>query len=106
MTELITLASGEQCTEEELRASVRAIVLEVAPNPAGAEVEGPVSLIDQLEYNSLALLELAFTLEDEHDLMPIDEETARAMMTLEDIQSHIVRELRERTERAAATLGR
>jgi acyl carrier protein len=105
MTELITLASGEHCTEPELRASVRAVVLEIAPNPAGAEVEGPVSLIDHLEFNSLALLELAFTLEDEHDLTPIDEETARAMATVEDIENHIVRELRERTERAAATLG-
>jgi hypothetical protein len=39
MTDLITLASGERCTEEELRAAVRAVVLEVAPNPAGAAVE-------------------------------------------------------------------
>ena|SRR5256885_2045755 len=105
MSELITLASGEECTEEELRASVRAVVLEIAPNPAGAEVDGAISLVDHLDYNSLALLELAFTLEDEHDLMPIDEDTARAMATVEDIQDHIVRELRERTERAAATLG-
>jgi acyl carrier protein len=106
MTELIILASGEHSTEADLRASVRAVVMEVAPNADGAPAEGTISLIDHLEYNSLALLELAFTLEDEHDLMPIDEDTARAMLTLEDIQDHIVHELRRRTERAAATLER
>jgi acyl carrier protein len=106
MTELITLASGEHCTEDELRASVRAVVLEIAPNSEGAQAEGLTDLVDHLEFNSLALLELAFTLEDEHDLMPIDEETARGMHTVEDIQDHIVRELRQRSERAAVTLDR
>ncbi len=104
MTDLITLASGETCTEPELRASVRAVVMELAPNPDGAPAEGEIHLLDHLEFNSLALLELAFTLEDEYDLMPIDEETARAILTLDDVQDHIVGELRQRATRAAAGL--
>jgi acyl carrier protein len=105
MTELITLASGERCSESELRASVRAVVLELAPGAEGAPAEGEVQLVDHLEYTSLALLELAFTLEDEYDLMPIDEETARAILTLQDVQDYIVGELRQRATRAAAGLG-
>jgi acyl carrier protein len=105
MSELITLASGEHCTEPELRSSVRTIVLELAPSAEDAPDEGEVHLTDHLAYNSLALLELAFTLEDEYDLMPIDEETARAIVTLQDVQDYIVGELQQRATRASAGLG-
>ncbi len=105
MTDLITLANGESRTELELREAVRAIVFELAPNPEGAPADGEVSLMDHLEYHSLALLELAFTLEDEYDLMPIDEETARGITTLREVQDHIVGELRERATRAPAEMG-
>lgn len=102
MTDLITLGSGESRTEQEIREAIRALVFELAPNPEGAPADGVISLMDHLEYNSLALLELAFTLEDEYDLTPIDEETARAILTLHQVQDHIVRELRERSEPAVA----
>jgi acyl carrier protein len=36
-------------------------------------------LVEDLEYHSLALLEIASALEDEFDLRPIDEKTARQM---------------------------
>jgi acyl carrier protein len=78
--------------EHEIRDQVRLIVLELAPNP-DPDAGGDWSLIDQLEYQSLALLELAFALEDEFDLESIDEQTARGIQTIKDVEDHVVREL-------------
>lgn len=79
-------------SEADVRASVRDVIRELAP---GAEGEPPqdATLIEGLGYHSLALLELAFTLEDEFDLEPIDEETARRIRTVRDVENHVVREL-------------
>lgn len=71
------------------------IVHELAPNPAGGEGEH-VKLVDELEYTSLALLELAFTLEDEFALPPIDEETARKIITIADVHEHVLNGLSQR----------
>ena len=80
--------------EASLRAKIRDIILELAPG-AGSGVEGnDLSLNDDLSYHSLALLELAFTLEDEFDLSPIDEQTARKIRTIEDVQNHVVTEFK------------
>jgi acyl carrier protein len=80
-------------SEEELRKVVRGIVIELAPNPAGQSSETS-RLVDDLGYHSLALLELAFALEDEFDLTPIDEPTARTIVTIKDIENHVARELK------------
>jgi acyl carrier protein len=82
-------------TERDVRRLVRELVVELAPNPAGAEADDP-RLVEDLAYHSLALLEVAFTLEDEYELDPIDEETAREINTLADIQNHVVGELSRR----------
>ena len=80
-------------TEEDLRKAVRAIIIELAPEPDGQSApEG--RLVDDLGYHSLALLELAFALEDEFDLQPIDEPTARRITTLMDVENHVVSEFR------------
>jgi acyl carrier protein len=85
---------------DQTRAKVHAIVLELAPNPD--EDPGPdADLVDDLGYNSLALLELAFTLEDEFDLQPIDEETARQIRTVADVEDHVAVEMAQRTARPA-----
>ncbi|MGO9954553.1 MAG: acyl carrier protein [Solirubrobacteraceae bacterium] len=81
-------------SESEVRALIREIVSELAPNP------GPVTgserkLVDELAYTSLALLELAFTLEDEFELPPIDEHTARAIITVGDVEDYVVAGLRD-----------
>lgn len=81
-------------SEADVRSLIGEIVLELAPSadrPAGGEVK----LVDELEYTSLALLELAFTLEDEFDLPPIDEETARTIVLVRDVEDFVVNGLRE-----------
>lgn len=79
----------------EIRESVREIVLELAPNQ-GTDARDEARLVDDLEYTSLSLTELAFTLEDEFDLSPIDEATARGITTVGDLCDHVEREIRTR----------
>lgn len=99
MTESAISAETAGRTEAEVRASVRAVVLELAPN---GEDEAPATshLADDLGFHSLALLELAFTLEDEFDLPPIDEQTARQITTIQAVEDHVVGQLQERGELA------
>jgi acyl carrier protein len=93
--EQTTRPAGGGRSEEEVREVVRAVVMELAPNQDQDPGEDS-GLVDDLEYHSLALTELAFTLEDEFDLLPIDEATARGIRTLRDVQDHVVRELSAR----------
>ncbi|MEE3922508.1 hypothetical protein V2I01_41850 [Micromonospora sp. BRA006-A] len=61
-------------------------------------------LVEDLEYHSLALLELAFALEDEFDLPPIDEQSVQNIRTAADIENHVVRQLESKdAEPLAAT---
>lgn len=82
-------------TEAEVRTQIREIVLELAPNPQAATT-GEVRLVEDLEYHSLALLELAFALEDEFDLPPIDEESARTIRSAQDIEDYVLRQLADK----------
>lgn len=79
-------------TESEVRARILEIALELAPRP-GAEATSEALLVDHLEYHSLALLELAFALEDEFDIEPIDEASARNIRTVEDIANYVLGQL-------------
>ena len=88
-------------SEDEIRETIRQIVLELAPEPDRTLGE-EARLQGDLAYHSLALMELAFTLEDEFDLMPVDEATGRAIQTIRDVQEHVIAELRAR-ETAAST---
>ena len=85
----------DDAEEQRIRSSARQIIAELAPNQA-AEVTDDSTLVDELEYTSLALTELAFTLEDEFDLLPIDEQAARAISTVGHICDHVLREIRAR----------
>jgi acyl carrier protein len=77
--------------------TVRELVIELAPNPDGAAGKSDPHLVDDLEYHSLALMELAFTLEDEFELDPLDEETALSIVTLGDVERHVVSALEARS---------
>lgn len=79
-------------TEQEVRTQLRDIILDLAPNPQ-REVTDEALLVEDLEYHSLALLELAFALEDEFDLPPIDEENARNIRSIKDIEEYVFRQI-------------
>jgi acyl carrier protein len=99
MTESTTSsrANGNKRAVQDVRAAVRAMVLELAP--ARDDTVGPdAGLVDALGYHSLALLELAFTLEEEFDLAPIEEATARRITTLHAIEDHVIEQLAARDE--------
>jgi len=91
---------GQRRTEADVRAVVRSMVIELSPERDESAGTGAL-LVEDLAYNSLALVELAFTLEDEFDLSPIDETTARQITTLGAVQDHVVTELAARGEIAA-----
>jgi len=82
-------------TEDEIRDTIRLIVMELAPEPDRA-LSDEAKLQGDLAYHSLALMELAFTLEDEFDLLPVDEATGRGIQSIRDVQDHVLNELRAR----------
>jgi acyl carrier protein len=94
MTEPSTTAAVAGRTEEQVRSSIADIIMELAPNPDGIEGQGGTRLVEDLGFHSLALLELAFTLEDEFDLPPIDETTAQKISTIDAISEHVLSNLR------------
>ena len=94
MSDASASTAAEGRTEEDVRTLVRDIILELAPNP-DAGTGGDVRLVEDLEFHSLALLELAFTLEDEFDLPAIDEKTAREITTVGRVEDHVVHGLQD-----------
>lgn len=74
---------------------VRAIINQLAPSPT-AECHAAQRLVDDLGYNSLALLEMAFALEDEFGLDPIDRATAEGIKLVSDVESLVTSQLRAR----------
>lgn len=80
-----------QWTEDEARAMVLEIVADVSPTKAVPSREA--RLVEDLGYHSLALLELAFALEDEFSLPTIDEAAARAIRTVADVERHVLTRL-------------
>jgi acyl carrier protein len=100
MSEASPTADGRW--EEEVRATIRSLIMELAPYP-DETAGGDARLVDDLGFHSLALLELAFTLEDEFDLPPIDEETARRITTIASVEDHVVADLKARGEPADTT---
>ena len=46
--------------------------------------------MEDLEYHSLSLLELSFTLEDEFDLPPVDHEQVQYVTTVEEVEDLVL----------------
>jgi acyl carrier protein len=75
---------------DETRDEIRTLVIQLAPSDSVNPNGNDLLLVDHLEYHSLALLELAFVLEDEYDLPPIDEATAQLIRTVDDVVEYVV----------------
>jgi acyl carrier protein len=76
-------------SDDEIRASVLTMIVDMAPNQ-DVECGGESRLVEDLGYHSLALMEITFALEDEFDLEPIDEKTARNIRTVGQVQDLVV----------------
>jgi acyl carrier protein len=95
MTDTTVATSTDSRPEQEVRDRVMEMILEMAPNRDGAR--GPdTHLVKDLGYHSLALMEVAFAIEDEFDLDPIDEATARKITTVAAVQDLVIQRLAER----------
>ncbi|WP_063788646.1 hypothetical protein [Streptomyces griseoruber] len=84
-----------QRTVEQTRQDIRELVIAMAPDQSFAGQADP-ELVDGLGYHSLALLELAFALEDEYDLPPIDREHAQRIRRISDVVDYVLTELGNR----------
>jgi acyl carrier protein len=73
---------------DEIRREVRAVIRTLAPNPD--RTQDDARLVEDLEYHSLALLELAFALEDEYDLPPISHDDAMLLTTVAKVEDFVV----------------
>jgi acyl carrier protein len=96
-TAATSVAAGRVRRIDDVRATVRAVVMELAPGRDESATR-ETGLVDGLGYSSLSLLELAFTLEDEFDLEPIEEAVARQITTLGAIEDHVISQLTARGE--------
>jgi acyl carrier protein len=94
MSEVSPQTDVDDRSEEDVRNVVRAIIVDLAPGASEAQLSS--ILVDDLGYHSLALLELGFTLEDEFDLPPIDQEAAQQITTVAAVEDHVVTALRQR----------
>ena len=78
-------------TEDERAERVRELVGAMSPL-GGREVSSSDRVVDDLGYDSVALLELALALEVEFDLQAIGEDQAVDLLTVGDIE-HLVDQL-------------
>jgi len=81
----------------EIRERTRTLIVDAAPK-AGRFVGASATLVGDLGYDSLGLIELTSLLEAEFDLPPVPEEDALAVETVGDAEELVVRML----ERAAS----
>jgi acyl carrier protein len=75
--------------QTDLRAEIRDVILELAPDSTRAHMDDP-RLIEDLNYHSLALLELAFALEDRYNLPPIEREAAQTLTTMGAVVDFVI----------------
>jgi acyl carrier protein len=82
----------KEWTEPRVRALIGEIIRDLMPGTG--ELAPEARLIEELGFHSLALLELAFSLEDEFRLPTIDEATARTILTVQDVENYVVTQMR------------
>ncbi|SCK54771.1 phosphopantetheine-binding protein [Streptomyces sp. WMMB 322] len=85
-------------TAAEVRETVLGIIQQLAPEPERFDPAKDLHMVDDLGFHSLALLELAFAIEDDFDLPPIDEETGRGIQTTEQVLEYVLGQLTEQDQ--------
>lgn len=85
-------------TAADVRQTVLGIIQQLAPEPGRFDPAKDLHLVDDLGFHSLALLELAFAIEDDFDLPPIDEETGRGIQTTEQVLEYVLGQLTEQDQ--------
>ncbi|WP_328316158.1 acyl carrier protein [Streptomyces sp. NBC_00388] len=84
-------------SSEEVRETVLAIIEQLAPERGRFDADKDMRLIEDLGFHSLALLEMAFAIEDDFDLPPIDEKTGRSIRTTEQVLAYVLSQVEVRT---------
>lgn len=86
---------------EALQNAVREIIIALCPEDV-KDMQDSSRLVDDLGYHSLAMVELAFAIEDKFDIEPIDQDTASGIQTVGDILSYVTAEVEKLSEVATA----
>jgi acyl carrier protein len=82
-------------SNSEVEATIKRLIIDLCPGGAAGMTEQS-SLTEDLGYHSLALVELAFALEDSFDLDPIDRVTAMEIRTVGDVLRYVSGKVAER----------
>lgn len=93
---MVIISDTSLTDEKSVRKMIRDLILELAPEQSVAEFKGEDLLVEGLGYHSLALMELAFTLEDEFGLDVIDEKQIAEIVTAGDVENHVIEELQRK----------
>jgi len=91
-------------TDDEIRGVVWKLAVELAPVPRPGEFQD-LRLTEDLGYHSLALVELAFALEERFDLPPIDQASARNIHTTKDVADYVISQVTSRESKYIAAAG-
>jgi acyl carrier protein len=90
-----TTDKGPVQDEQAIRAQVREVLLELAPVQDPPVPDGPgepvLELVNDLGYNSLALLEAVVVLEEELGFMLTGDGAIGDISTVSDVQDYVVR---------------
>ncbi len=94
MSDIQDASVSEEINEKAIATAIRELIKELSPNESIDAVEPSMSLVEDLSYHSLALMELAFTIEDEFGLSPMNESVALKIKTVSDVEAHVIQELK------------
>ncbi|WP_425258858.1 acyl carrier protein [Rubrivivax sp. RP6-9] len=75
-------------TTHEVELTIKKMVRDLCPGDA-SQMADTSRLAEDLGYHSLALVELAFAIEDRFDIEPIDQGTAQSIRTVADVVGYV-----------------
>ena len=76
---------------------IKQLIIDLCPGSA-ENITEKSHLANDLGYHSLALVELAFAIEDKFDLEPIDQVTAKGIQTVGDIVNYVTSQIAEQAQ--------